>query len=170
VAGVATAGGAGLGEVRGRAALIRRQRRNDCSSGAADRRGGPRPTASGGAAVGRLPPFGLASDVVRRSLRSQGSWLQVTTGGSPSTAFGKWLVAGSAVPQSSVAWNVDLNTEGRSGLEPGGNYIHQLFDEYNNTGKIDGTLYAFDGDTCRYDTLCLQYCAIVKTAEDQLLI
>ncbi len=107
----------------------------------------------------------------REGLNDAIDWLQVTTGGNNTTTFGSWPGGGASIKQNSAAWNTGLETEAaRAGVEPGGNYIHQQLDEYNNTGSIDGTFYAFDGDNCGADQHFVQYATMLKSAEDLHLL
>ncbi|TWT13897.1 DUF11 domain-containing protein [Reyranella sp. CPCC 100927] len=107
----------------------------------------------------------------REGLNDAIDWLQVTTGGNNTTTFGNWPGGGASIKQNSAAWNTGLETEAaRAGVEPGGNYIHQQLDEYNNTGSIDGTFYAFDGDNCGADQHFVQYATMLKSAEDLHLL
>ncbi|HKV00110.1 MAG TPA: hypothetical protein VJR58_32735, partial [Vineibacter sp.] len=107
----------------------------------------------------------------REALNDAIDWLQVTTGGNNTSTFGSWPGGGAVVKQNSASWNTGLEAEAaRAGVEPGGNYIHQQLDEYNNTGSIDGKFYAFDGDNCGADQHFVQYATMLKSAEDLHLI
>ena len=75
-------------------------------------------------------------------------WLKEFTTNHSGNPIGNGTVAAGG----GSVWNVNTNGDGGA-FNPetesdilAGNYIHQQLDEYNNTGAIDGTVYAWDGD------------------------
>lgn len=73
-------------------------------------------------------------------------WMQIfsgTTNGGGAEKFDTFKLAGPAIKTSSATWNSP-----QSGIDHSASQMHSALDEYNNTGTIDGIVYAH---TCDQD-------------------